>query len=248
MMESDRLLLAILIDADNVPAKYAKALLEEIASLGEASIRRIYGDFSNGLPQGWTREVLADLAIVAHQQFAFTKGKNASDIALVIDAMDILHGGHVDGIVLVSSDSDFTRLASRVREQGLQIIGMGESKTPNSFQNACQRFISLENLIDEEETGEGLDQPSIEKQPASKAVPMIRTAMKALVEPGEWVALSPLGLQINRANSGFDYRSYGCKSLAELLEKSGGFMVDRTSDPMRARFKKSGEKGTAATK
>ena len=175
---------------------------------------------------------------------AFTKGKNASDIALVIDAMDIVHGGRVDGIVLVSSDSDFTRLASRVREQGLKIIGMGESKTLPSFQNACQRFISLENLLDAED--EGSDQPKIVKQPASKAVPMIRKAMSAVAEPGEWVALSPLGLQINRASAGFDYRSYGCKSLAELLEKSGGFMVDRKSDPMRARIKKPGEKGTTA--
>ena len=247
MFETDQPLLAVLIDADNVPAKYAKPLLDEIASLGEASIRRIYGDFSNGLPQGWTREVLADLAIVAHQQFAFTKGKNASDIALVIDAMDILHGGRVDGIVLVSSDSDFTRLASRVREQGLRIIGMGESKTPDSFQNACQRFISLENLFDVEEADEGSNRPKIVKQPASKAVPMIRKAMSALAEPGEWVALSPLGQQISRANPGFDYRSYDCKSLAELLEKSGGFMVDRTSSPLRARNKKKGERGTAAT-
>ncbi|MEY8826894.1 NYN domain-containing protein, partial [Sedimentitalea sp. XS_ASV28] len=114
-------LLAVLIDADNISAKYAEAMFEEIASLGEASIRRIYGDVAGGGPQGWTKDKLAALAIVPHQQFANTTGKNASDIALEIDAMDILHSGRFDGFVLISSDSDFTRLASRIREQGLDV-------------------------------------------------------------------------------------------------------------------------------
>ena len=110
----------------NISAKFAEAMFEEIASFGEASIRRIYGDFAGGSPQGWNKEKLAALAIVPHQQFANTTGKNASDIALVIDAMDILHSGRFDGFVLISSDSDFTRLASRIREEGLDVFGIGE--------------------------------------------------------------------------------------------------------------------------
>jgi hypothetical protein len=140
-------LLAVLIDADNISAKYAEAMFDEIASLGEASIRRIYGDFAGGGPQGWTKDKLANLAIVPHQQFANTTGKNASDIALVIDAMDILHSGRFDGFVLISSDSDFTRLASRIREQGLDVYGMGMRKTPAAFVKACKRFIYVENLV-----------------------------------------------------------------------------------------------------
>ena len=140
-------LLAVLIDADNISAKYAEAMFEEIASLGEASIRRIYGDFAGGGPQGWSKDKLAALAIVPHQQFANTTGKNASDIALVIDAMDILHSGRFDGFVLISSDSDFTRLASRIREQGLDVFGMGMRKTPAAFVKACKRFIYVENLV-----------------------------------------------------------------------------------------------------
>jgi len=142
-------LLAVLIDADNISAKHAEAMFEEIASLGEASIRRIYGDFSGGGPQGWSKEKLAAYAIVPHQQFANTTGKNASDIALVIDAMDILHSGRFDGFVLISSDSDFTRLASRIREQGLDVYGMGMRKTPAAFVRACKRFIYVENLLNE---------------------------------------------------------------------------------------------------
>ena len=121
-MANDTKLLAVLIDADNISAKHAEAMFEEIASLGEASIRRIYGDFAGGGPQGWTKEKLAALAIVPHQQFAYTIGNNASYITLLIDAMDILHSGRFDGFVLISSDSDFTRLASRIREQGLDVF------------------------------------------------------------------------------------------------------------------------------
>ncbi|MEM8556153.1 MAG: NYN domain-containing protein, partial [Pseudomonadota bacterium] len=140
-------LLAVLIDADNVPASYAEAIFDEIASLGEASIRRIYGDFAReGLKQ-WSKK-LAQLAIVPIQAPSNTRGKNASDISLVIDAMDILHQGIFHGFVLVSSDSDFTRLASRIREQGLDVYGMGEQKTPEAFRMACKRFIYVENLSD----------------------------------------------------------------------------------------------------
>ena len=139
-MADDRPLLAVLIDADNTSPTYAEAIFDEIASLGEASVRRIYGDFSSAQLRGWAK-VLADFGLVPHHQPANTVGKNASDIALVIDAMDILHSGRFDGFVLVSSDSDFTRLASRIREQGLDVYGLGQRKTPSAFVKACKRFI-----------------------------------------------------------------------------------------------------------
>ena len=138
--------LAILIDADNASPRMAAAIFEEIAAIGEASARRIYGDFSGTRLKGWS-EVLATYAIIPHQNFANTVGKNASDIALVIDAMDLLHSGRFDGFCLVSSDSDFTRLAARIREQGLDVYGFGEQKTPESFRRACKRFIYTENLL-----------------------------------------------------------------------------------------------------
>ncbi|MFN5453125.1 NYN domain-containing protein, partial [Bradyrhizobium sp.] len=137
--------LAVLIDADNASAKIVDGLFEEIAKIGEASVRRIYGDFSSPRSKPWA-DTLARHAIVPQQQFAYTTGKNASDITLVIDAMDLLHSGRFDGFCLVSSDSDFTRLAARIREQGIDVFGFGEQKTPESFRQACRRFIYTENL------------------------------------------------------------------------------------------------------
>lgn len=130
--------LAVLIDADNASAKIADGLFEEIAKIGEASVRRIYGDFSSARSKAWA-DVLSTHAIIPQQQFAYTTGKNASDITLVIDAMDLLHSGRFDGFCLVSSDSDFTRLAARIREQGTDVFGFGEQKTPESFRQACRR-------------------------------------------------------------------------------------------------------------
>lgn len=137
--------LAALIDADNASAKIADGLFEKIAKIGEASVRRIYGDFSSARSKTWA-DILSKHAIIPQQQFAHTTGKNASDITLVIDAMDLLHSGRFDGFCLVSSDSDFTRLAARIREQGVDVFGFGEQKTPESFRQACRRFIYTENL------------------------------------------------------------------------------------------------------
>jgi hypothetical protein len=137
---------AILIDADNTSPRIAAGLFEEVAKFGEASVRRIYGDFSGQRLKSWA-EILPKYAIDPYQQFAYTTGKNASDIALVIDAMDLLHSGRMDGFCLVSSDSDFTRLASRLREQGADVYGFGEQKTPESFRQACRRFVYTENLL-----------------------------------------------------------------------------------------------------
>ena len=139
---------AVLIDADNTSSRIVDGLFEEIARFGEPSVRRIYGDFSSSRLKSWT-EVLQKHAIDPYQQFAYTSGKNASDIALVIDAMDLLHSGRFDGFCLVSSDSDFTRLASRLREEGADVYGFGAQKTPESFRQACRRFIYTENLVPE---------------------------------------------------------------------------------------------------
>ena len=139
---------AVLIDADNTSPRIAAGLFEEIAKFGEASVRRIYGDFSSPRMKSWA-DILQKYAIDPYQQFAYTTGKNASDIALVIDAMDLLHSGRFDGFCLVSSDSDFTRLASRLREEGADVYGFGAQKTPESFRQACRRFIYTENLLPE---------------------------------------------------------------------------------------------------
>lgn len=148
MADRDRKLYAVLIDADNIPAKFAGPILKEITGFGEPALRRVYGDWSSGQLRGWTDTVRAH-GLVAHQETANTKGKNASDIGLVIDAMDILHTGRFDGFVLVSSDSDFTALANRIREQGLDVIGIGEGKAPESLRNVCNRFVLIENIVDE---------------------------------------------------------------------------------------------------
>ena len=142
MPDQDRPLLAVLIDADNTSPKFAGAIFEEIAAIGEASVRRCYADFSSQQMAGWNK-VQAEHGLVPLHSPAYTVGKNSSDIALVIDAMDLMHTGRFDGFVLVSSDSDFTRLASRIREQGLDVYGIGQQKTPEAFRRVCKRFIFL---------------------------------------------------------------------------------------------------------
>ncbi|MDK3019934.1 NYN domain-containing protein [Pseudodonghicola flavimaris] len=217
-------LLAVLIDADNISAKYAEAIFEEIASFGEASIRRIYGDFSGGSPQGWSKDKLAALAIIPHQQFANTTGKNSSDIALVIDAMDILHSGRFDGFVLISSDSDFTRLASRIREQGLDVYGIGMRKTPAAFVRACKRFIYVENLLQEpsRQKPKPVSKPAGDAEaPAELEDPakLVIRAMDAIEQEDEWFSLGQIGQYITASNPDFDTRSYGKKKLSDLIKE-----------------------------
>ena len=231
--------LAVLIDADNTSPAWTDAIFEEVATLGEASARRIYGDFSNQQLSGWNKK-LENFAVLPHQQFAYTKGKNSSDIALVIDAMDLLHSGRFDGFVLVSSDSDFTRLASRIREQGLDVFGIGRENTPEAFRKACKRFIYVENLLEDdlEDDKPARAQQSRRKQQPSKAVPLIRAAMRGQDEE-DWIELSIIGSHIHAANPDFDSRTYGCAKLSDLLEKTGLFEVDRNATPMRARAPRS---------
>ncbi len=220
--------LAVLIDGDNTSARYASAILDEIASLGEANVRRVYGDFSSERLKGW-RNVIQPLAIVPHQQFNNTVGKNASDIALVIDAMDLMHRGRLDGFCLVSSDSDFTSLAQRLREEGAVVYGFGAQKTPAPFRNACSRFIYIENLIEDvaDDDKAGAKTAPVTKAPATKAVPLIRKAMEQAWDDEEWVNLGVVGHRLNLLAPDFDPRNYGCGNLVTVVEKSGKFEVDR---------------------
>ncbi|MCO6385393.1 NYN domain-containing protein [Aliihoeflea sp. 40Bstr573] len=222
--------LAVLIDADNASFKIADGLFEEIATLGEASVRRIYGDFSNARSKGWA-ELLSKHAIVPQQQFAHTTGKNASDITLVIDAMDLMHSGRFDGFCLVSSDSDFTRLASRIREEGLEVYGFGEQKTPESFRHACKRFIYIENLLpvsSDSKSDRKADTKSL--QSPSAAAPLIRKAIEQIDPDGGWVGLGGVGTQLANLAPDFDPRSYGFKKLSDLARKAGAFDVDQPKE------------------
>jgi NYN domain/OST-HTH/LOTUS domain len=228
MAEDNRLRrFAVLIDADNTSPRIAAGLFDEIAKIGEASVRRIYGDFSSTRLKSWA-EILAKYAILPHQNFANTIGKNASDIALVIDAMDLVYSGRLDGFCLVSSDSDFTRLASRIREQGIDVYGFGEQKTPESFRQACHRFIYTENLLPEAPSP-GRDAPAEAKslQPPSAATPLLRKAIAQMDDEDGWVHLGGVGQQLNKLFPDFDPRTYGAAKLSDLVRKTGGFEVGK---------------------
>lgn len=220
--------LAVLIDADNVPAKYADGLFEEVAKLGSATVRRVYGDFASPSLGGWV-DVLARHAIAPQQQFANIKGKNASDIALVIDAMDLLHSARLDGFCLVSSDSDFTRLAGRLREEGVEVYGFGEQKTPPSFRQACTRFIYAENLGTYAESVDIAEREEVQA-PAKRvdlgeARILVVRAIREVEGEGGWVNLGALGSHLVKLESDFDPRSYGEKKLSDLVKRFFGFEV-----------------------
>ncbi len=229
--------LAVLIDAENASARIAEALFTEIATLGEASARRIYGDFASAQLGGWTK-VLARYAIQPQQNFANTKGKNSGDIALVIDGMDLLHSGRFDGFCLVSSDADFTRLASRIREEGVDVYGFGERKTPESFRQACTRFIYTENLIAPaaEEAAPATGGRAAVATASAPAAPgkrkpveaarLIATVIADMDEDGDgWVTVSGLGDRLRNAYPDFDQRTYGYAKLSDLIRATGRFEV-----------------------
>lgn len=221
--------LAVLIDADNASHRIASGLFEEIAKIGEASVRRIYGDFSGTRLKGWS-DILSMHAILPHQNFAYTAGKNASDIALVIDAMDLLHRGRFDGFCLVSSDSDFTRLAARIREEGVDVYGFGEQKTPESFRQACRRFVYTENLLPEAAPPEQRppDAPQAPaRKPPSASRGLILTAIAQLDDEDGWVPLAGVGQRLAVLASDFDPRTYGQAKLRDLVDKAGGFEIRR---------------------
>jgi predicted nuclease of predicted toxin-antitoxin system len=216
MARADVPLLAVLIDADNVVARNAEAILKEITAYGEPALRRVYGDWSNPQLGGW-KEKARQLGLVTHQESANTKGKNASDIGLVIDAMDILHAGKFDGFVLVSSDSDFTRLASRIREEGLEVIGIGEAKTPEALRNVCNRFVFIENIVEDPEPAKGAAAKSGAKRSPKEAVDLIIRAMAKIDQEDDWYLLGLIGQRIVADNPDFDTRTYGKRKLSDLV-------------------------------
>ncbi|MCZ4314065.1 NYN domain-containing protein [Comamonadaceae bacterium G21597-S1] len=209
--------LAVLIDADNAQPSVIQELLAEVSRYGTATIKRAYGDWTKSHLKGW-KDVLHALAIQPMQQFSYTSGKNATDAALIIDAMDVLHDGKVDGFCLVSSDSDFTRLATRIREAGLTVFGFGEQKTPEAFQAACDKFIFTEILrndvppaAQEKEAEPGPSLPPLR--------PMILAALQAVARDDGWAILGPVGSHITKNNPSFDARNYGFAKLGELMRK-----------------------------
>jgi len=209
--------LAVLIDADNTSARHAHAIFEEIVKLGEANVRRIYGDFSGSRLSGWN-SAIQSLAILQHQQRNNTTGKNAADIALVIDAMDLLHTGTVDGFCIVSSDSDYTRLATRIREGGLFVMGIGRMQTPNSLVNACEVFVYTENLTSSDQTPDDRPLPPKPSKWTGTVSRAVETAIETGIEEDGWVMLSIVGSQIRKLDPAFDPRTYGFSRLSLLVK------------------------------
>ena len=208
--------LAVLIDADNAQPDTVVGLLAEIANYGVASVKRAYGDWTTPALKGW-KETLLDHSIQPIQQFAYTKGKNATDSAMIIDAMDLLYTESFDGFCIVSSDSDFTKLAARIRESGLVVYGFGERKTPSPFVSACDKFIYTEVLrskVDEQKVMERKSTNALKQD--TKLVNLIRNAIDASSDDSGWTQLGPVGSHIAKQSPDFDPRNYGYQKLGEL--------------------------------
>ena len=218
---------AVLIDADNVSAQALEGLLAEVANYGVAMVKRIYGDWTLPNLKSW-KEQLLEHAIQPIQQFRYTVGKNATDSALIIDAMDLLFRSKLDGFCLVSSDSDFTRLASRIREEGLMVIGFGERKTPRAFVTACDRFIHTDIL-----RGAAPERENEPKKTAKelkldrKLTDLLRWAVEASEDDDGWANLGAVGAKIMSQQPDFDSRSYGYAKLSSLVEATGLFEIER---------------------
>ncbi len=219
-MKHDLPSFAVLIDADNVRIDTISLILEEITRHGRVTVRRIYGDFTTPNLAGW-RTKLAEHALQPIQQYRNTTGKNASDSALIIDAMDLLHSRRFEGFGLVSSDSDFTRLATRIREDGLFVFGFGEKHAPKAFVNACERYIYVENLIaplSETFIPESPAKPAF--KPPTLAVKILLKAYSNVADEQGWAMLGQLSSYIHANHSDFDPRTYGCAKFIELLQKT----------------------------
>ena len=218
--------LAVLIDADNAQPSIIEGLLAEIAKYGTANVKRIYGDWTGTHLRSW-KEVLLLLSIQPIQQFRYTVGKNATDAAMIIDAMDLLYTNKFDGFCIVSSDSDFTKLASRIRESGLVVYGFGEKKTPEPFVSACDKFIYTEVLTFKED-----DTLSIKRKSANalkqdtKLVNLLRNAVEASSDDSGWAHLAPMGSTIAKQAPEFDPRNYGYKKLGELVAATKLFQIE----------------------
>lgn len=223
MAGSEVVRLAVLIDADNASASVVKELLEEVAKYGTATVKRAYGDWTTQYLVGW-KEHLHRHAIQPMQQFAYTRGKNSTDSAFIIDAMDLLYAGSVDGFCIVSSDSDFTRLATRLREAGKLVVGLGERKAPEAFIAACDKFIFLEVLQRTSEAAVSMqaDMPDLRE--------LLRHAVKETARDNGWSVLATVGSFIGRNNTSFDPRNYGYAKLSEMVRRQPDLEVRETPD------------------
>lgn len=208
--------LAVLIDSDNARATLIKELLDEVARYGTATVKRAYGDWTTTDLKSWKAE-LHRHAIQPMQQFRYTVGKNATDSALIIDAMDLLHSRNVDGFCLVSSDSDFTRLATRIREAGLVVYGFGEEKTPEAFRSACNKFVFME-ILTQQSTAVETETPK-PTVPVAKLEPLLSKAVEASAREDGWATLGLVGSTLQKTDSSFDERNYGFKKLSDLVRK-----------------------------
>ena len=225
--------LAVLIDADNVPYANVNEMLEEIAKNGTPTIKRIYADWTKPTVSGW-KNILLENAITPIQQYSYTTGKNSSDSALIIDAMDILYSGKVDGFCIVSSDSDFTRLATRLREAGMKVIGFGEKKTPQPFIAACNKFIYIEILKAEKTEivtiSKADKKQKVKKEPLNKVNPetikLIKQSVNDLADESGWTFLGELGNYILRRRPDFDPRNFGFQKLLPLIKSIPVFEID----------------------
>lgn len=216
---------ALLIDADNISAKYIGVILEELSTYGITTYKRIYGDWTSTQATKWKGELLEN-SVIPVQQFSNTVGKNATDSTLIIDAMDILYTGNVDGFCIVSSDSDFTRLASRLRESGMEVIGMGEEKTPRSFRVACTRFVNLENLGNQDDDTDGKEgkDNTISREVIFNAITNIINENE---NKGKSVELASVGNRLVTMYPDFDVRNYGYSLLSKFVEDAGMFLLEK---------------------
>jgi uncharacterized LabA/DUF88 family protein/Fe-S-cluster formation regulator IscX/YfhJ len=227
--------LAVLIDADNVPYSNVKGMMEEIAKYGTPTFKRIYGDWTKPTVSGW-KNVLLENAITPIQQYSYTSGKNSSDSALIIDAMDILYSGKVDGFCIISSDSDFTRLATRLREAGMKVFGIGQKKTPNPFIVACDKFIYLEVIAtadtNESEMIEKETQVKTETKKSfdkinKKTIHLIASSIEDLADENGWAFLGDVGNLLLKKQPNFDPRNFGFQKLTSLVNSLSQFEIDK---------------------
>jgi len=233
--------LAVLIDGDNIPSAYIKEMMEEIAKYGNPTIKRIYGDWTKPNLSKW-KNLLLENAITPIQQYGYTTGKNATDSAMIIDAMDILYSEKVNGFCLVSSDSDFTRLATRLREAGMQVFGIGEKKTPNPFIVACDKFIYIEILKNQtiEDDNESTENKTPQKSNVDKITPkdihLISSTIADLADEDGWAFLGDVGSLIQKKQPNFDSRNFGFQKLTPLIKSLNKFEIDQRESP-NSRFK-----------
>ena len=246
--------LAVLIDGDNIPSAYVKEMMEELAKYGNPTIKRIYGDWTKPHLTKW-KNILLENAITPIQQYGYTTGKNATDSAMIIDAMDILYSGKVDGFCLVSSDSDFTRLATRLREARMLVIGIGQKKTPNPFIVACDKFIYIEILKSQTDKKGPEDEKTAVKEVVDKItvkeIKLIQTSISDLSDEEGWAFLGDVGSLIQKKRPNFDSRNYGFQKLTPLIKSTGKFEVEQRESPKSKHkliYVKNMEKRAAKTK